>query len=192
MKIVAVSQRVDVINGRNEPGCTGSAFSYVIAAAGGLAVPVPNTLDDAYSFNTWFAAIQPSAIILSGGNNIGEFTKRDQTESRLLDYARDNELPVLGICRGMQMMAHWAGTSLNHVDGHVQTRHKLTGQITAEVNSFHDFSIANCPDNFKVLANSEDGEIEAISHLLPWEGWMWHPERRKISLLKIYNDSKSC
>lgn len=181
MKFVAVSQRVDVINGRNETrDALDQRLVMFIAAAGGLAVPVPNTLDDAYSFNTWFAVIQPSAIILSGGNNIGEFTKRDQTESRLLDYARDNELPVLGICRGMQMMAHWSGTSLNYVDGHVQTRHKLTGQITAEVNSFHDFSIANCPDNFKVLANSEDGEIEAISHLfLPWEGWMWHPEREE-------------
>ena len=90
----------------------------------------------------------------------------------------------------MQMMAHWAGTSLNHVDGHVQTRHKLTGQI-AEVNSFHDFSIANCPDNFKVLANSEDGEIEAISHLFyHGKDGCGIQKGRKISLLKIYNDSK--
>ena len=31
---------------------------------------------------------------------------------------------------------------------------------------------------FIPLAYSDDGEIEAIRHkTLPWEGWMWHPER---------------
>ena len=151
-----------------------------VSAAGGLVLPVPNTLQETNNFSAWFKAVQPAAILLSGGNNIGEVTARDQTESRLLDYASDNELPVLGICRGMQMMAHWAGTSLHSVDGHVQTRHQLSGQIITDVNSFHDFSLANCPNDFEVLANSEDGEIEAIRHLtLPWEGWMWHPEREE-------------
>ena len=58
MKIVAVSQRVDVINGRNETrDALDQRLVMFIAAAGGLAVPVPNTLDD--TINTWFAAIQP-------------------------------------------------------------------------------------------------------------------------------------
>ncbi|MBA4741019.1 MAG: gamma-glutamyl-gamma-aminobutyrate hydrolase family protein, partial [Burkholderiales bacterium] len=60
----------------------------------------------------------------------------------------------------------------------VRTRHQLQGQISAEVNSYHDYSLAACPKSFEVLARSQDGEIEAIRHLsLPWEGWMWHPER---------------
>ena len=181
MKVVAVSQRVDILKGRDETrDALDQRLVMFIAASGNLVVPIPNTLQETNNVRAWFTAIKPSAIVLSGGNSIGEVTTRDQTESRLLDYAHDNELPVLGICRGMQMMAHWAGTSLHSVEGHVQTRHQLTGQIITDVNSFHDFSLANCPYGFEVLANSEDGEIEAIRHLsLPWEGWMWHPEREE-------------
>ena len=43
---------------------------------------------------------------------------------------------------------------------------------------FHDYGISDCPNNFKVIARSNDNSIEAIKHCeLPWEGWMWHPER---------------
>jgi putative glutamine amidotransferase len=78
----------------------------------------------------------------------------------------------------MQMMAHWAGTGLHPVQGHVKTRHLLVGEITGEVNSYHGFTLAACPTDFEVLARSEDGAIEGIRHQsLPWEGWMWHPER---------------
>lgn len=76
------------------------------------------------------------------------------------------------------MMAHWAGVGLRPVEGHVQTRHPLSGEVTGKVNSYHVFSLIGCPRGFEVLARSVDGEIEAIRHLsLPWEGWMWHPER---------------
>jgi putative glutamine amidotransferase len=63
----------------------------------------------------------------------------------------------------------------------VRTRHRLSGEITGEANSYHGFSLASCPEGFEVLAQSEDGEIEAIRHQsLPWEGWMWHPEREAL------------
>lgn len=76
------------------------------------------------------------------------------------------------------MMGHWAGARLHPVQGHIGTRHCLSGKIAGEANSYHGFSLANCPEGFEVIAESEDGEIEAIRHLaLPWEGWMWHPER---------------
>jgi putative glutamine amidotransferase len=81
----------------------------------------------------------------------------------------------------MQMMAHWAGASLHRANGHLRTRHQLTGQISGDVNSYHRFSLSECPAGFDVLASSEDGEIEAIRHRsLPWEGWMWHPEREEL------------
>jgi gamma-glutamyl-gamma-aminobutyrate hydrolase PuuD len=116
--------------------------------------------------------------VLSGGNDIGEQLERDATERCLLAYAQDRTMPMLGICRGMQMMGMWAGTELKPVHGHVHTRHVLHGEISAEVNSFHNFSLANCPPGFIITAYSEDGEIEAMRHkTLPWEGWMWHPER---------------
>ena len=75
-------------------------------------------------------------------------------------------------------MGVWAGAQLKAVTGHVRSRHHIVGDIRGEVNSFHNFSLIDMPDDYAVLAKSEDGEIEAICHqLLPWEGWMWHPER---------------
>ena len=76
------------------------------------------------------------------------------------------------------MMAVWSGGQLKPVDRHVNTRHALIGKITGETNSFHKFGLADCPQDFEVLATTEDGNLEAIRHsILPWEGWMWHPER---------------
>lgn len=177
MKLVAVSQRMDVFPERNE---TRDALDQRLAAwvvsCGYMPVPMPNTLGGA--FRVWLAAVQPKAVVLSGGNDIGQCAERDDTELALLTHAREHQLPVLGICRGMQMMAHWAGTGLRAVNGHVRTRHQLNGKISGTVNSYHGYSLSACPDAFEVLARSEDGEIEAIRHrLLPWEGWMWHPER---------------
>ncbi|RIX44753.1 MAG: gamma-glutamyl-gamma-aminobutyrate hydrolase [Rhodocyclales bacterium GT-UBC] len=177
MKVVAVSQRVDEYLEYEEVRDTlDQRVALFLAAAGGLCAPVPNRLGA--GLNDWLTALKPAAIVLSGGNNLGQCAARDTTEHALLDYARLHRLPVLGICRGMQMMAHWAGTGLRPVQGHVRTRHHLSGKITGEANSYHGFSLTDCPSGFAVLARSEDGEIEAIRHeSLPWEGWMWHPER---------------
>jgi putative glutamine amidotransferase len=162
VKIVAVSQRVDHFLERNE---TRDALDQRLAALGG-------TIRD------WLTIVHPAAVVLSGGNDIGQCPKRDDIEDALLTYAQERHIPVLGVCRGMQMMAHWAGTGLYPVQGHLRTRHLLSGEITGEVNSYHGFSLAGCPTDFEVLARSEDDEIEAIRHQsLPWEGWMWHPER---------------
>lgn len=64
--------------------------------------------------------------------------------------------------------------------GHVKTYHVVSGDIARKVNSYHNQVLADCPNGFKVLARSSDGEIEAIRHQkLQWEGWMWHPEREQ-------------
>lgn len=177
MKVVAVSQRVDEhLEYKEVRDTLDQRLALFLAAAGGLCVPVPNRLGD--GLNDWLTALKPAAIVLSGGNNIGECAARDTTEHTLLNYAERHRLPVLGICRGMQMMAHWAGAGLHPVQGHVRARHHLSGKITGEANSYHGLSLTACPADFEVLARSEDGEIEAIRHeSLPWEGWMWHPER---------------
>lgn len=177
MKIVAVSQRVDHYPDRNETrDALDQRLSDLLTISDHIPVPVPNALGG--TIREWLAVVYPAAVVLSGGNDIGQFSERDDTELALLTYAQTRHLPVLGICRGMQMLAHWSGTGLHPVQGHVRTRHHLVGEITGEVNSFHGFALATCPVDFEVIARSNDGEIEAIRHQsLPWEGWMWHPER---------------
>jgi len=189
VKLVAVSQRVDHFPERNETrDALGQRLITFLRVAGFIPVPVPNGLykvlpDGRYDPETlaaWLATVKPQAFVLSGGNDIGQCRERDLTESWLLDHASQHQMPLLGICRGMQMMAHWAGTGLHPVLGHVRTRHRLTGEIAGEANSYHGFALTTCPVDFEVLARSEDGEIEAIGHRsLPWEGWMWHPEREE-------------
>ena len=177
MKLVAVSQRVDTFPERNETrDALDQRLAAFLAIGGHVPVPVPNALGRA--IREWLAVVHPAAVVLSGGNDIGQCAERDDTELALLAYAQERQLPVLGICRGMQMLAHWSGVGLQPVEGHVRTRHCLVGEIVGEVNSFHGFALATCPVDFEVLARSNDGEIEAIRHQsLPWEGWMWHPER---------------
>lgn len=189
---VAVSQRVDVWADRGERrDALDQRLCQWLMAAGCMPMPVPNTLsaplitphgEEQPGLQNWLFAIKPDAVLLSGGNDIGEAPERDNTERRLLAYAKELALPALGICRGMQMMAVWAGGSLAPVNGHVRTRHRLRaanpGEWPDEVNSFHNFALAECPDGFVVTARAEDGTIEAMRHTtLPWEGWMWHPER---------------
>jgi putative glutamine amidotransferase len=117
-------------------------------------------------------------LILTGGPDIGEDRLRDETEAELLNWAERSKHPVLGICRGMQLMAARAGMPCRQVEGHVATRHDVSGEISREVNSYHSQVISDCPDGFVVIARAGDGSIEAVRHVsLPWCGWMWHPER---------------
>lgn len=193
--IVAVSQRVDIVAGRDEQrDALDQRLIAFLLQSDAVPIPVPNGLFMETStgqanhqiFDAWLGQVKPHAVVLSGGNDIGECRDRDLTEAALLDYAQKYGLPVLGICRGMQMMGVWAGGHLAKVDGHVRSHHRLqifdqTAAWPLEVNSYHNWSLTECPEGFVVEARSEDGAIEAIRHAhLPWEGWMWHPEREPV------------
>lgn len=188
MKIVAVSMRIDYIDPREEiRDAIDQKLINFISLAGFIPVLVPNILfynnnsnKNNSSLDNWLKKTKVEAIILSGGNNIGDYPQRDKTELNLINYAKEEEIPLLGICRGMQMLAYWSGIELSPVKGHVGKRLKLFGEIKHEVNCFHEFIIKSCPANFFVIAKCKKGTIQAIKHkYLNWEGWMWHPEREQ-------------
>ena len=119
MKIVAVSQRIDDYTERNERrDALDQKLSSFLMECGFFSLPVPNALsnngegksEDAFSeLGSWLQVFKPNAILLSGGNDVGSCIDRDCTEKGLIDFASKRNLPVLGICRGMQMMATLAG-----------------------------------------------------------------------------------
>jgi putative glutamine amidotransferase len=201
MKTVALSQRVDHYPDRNETrDSLDHRLILFILDAGYMPVLIPNRLSkflpngeyEHGALRNWLVSVNPDGFVLSGGNDIGEHMDRDITETYLLSHAYNTQLPLLGICRGMQMIAHWVGAEFHTVQGHRRTRHKISGEISGEVNSYHNFSLSACPAEFEILARSEDGEIEAIRHkILPWEGWMWHPERESKFHIQDLNRFKS-
>ena len=179
--------RVDHITSRSETrDVIDENLINFVSCIGFIPVLVPNTLLSINKSSTldisllecWLKNIKAEAIILSGGNYIGQYPQRDQTELKLIDYALKKKIPLLGICRGMQMLAYWSGTNLSPIKGHVGKRLKLVGEINHEVNCFHEFVVSSCPDDFSIIAKCTEDSIQAIKHkYLDWEGWMWHPER---------------
>lgn len=194
-KIIGITQRVDKIESYNEyRDALDQRLINWIVSLGFIAVPIPNSLVDLTSptnlqsnIDDWLNEVGIDGIILSGGNDIGKFENRDLTEKNLLFWAEKYKKPVLGICRGMQMLGLYAGEELIEVDGHINTRHKLEikkeykNLLPNSVNSYHNFALKKCPNEYEMLAESNDGCIKAIKHKrLLWEGWMWHPEREVL------------
>ncbi len=140
-------------------------------------MPVPNLgVDIAGYVRDWGL----NGFILTGGNNISEYPVRDVTELALIEYALDNHLPILGICRGFQIMAHYFGCPIEPRPGHAGTRHDVViNGNTHVVNSWHD----NCAPGemnppLVAFAKDMEGRIEGFRHSRkPLMAVMWHPER---------------
>lgn len=163
---------------------------FLSAALPGIAwLPIPNI---GQNVGPWLEQWQIEGLILTGGETPGASPRRDETEFSMLDYALARHLPVLGICRGMQMMQVRANGQLIEIEGkdHIATRHSVIiydhfpggKQIgdKMEVNSFHrmGFHRSTLMPQFHSLAEAEDGCIEAMRHNNEaWLGLMWHPER---------------
>ena len=180
MKTVLLSQRVEVIESYGERrDCLDQRWSGFLEACGYMPMPVMNCLED---MNGFVQAISPAGIILTGGNDLaaygGNAPERDAAERRLVEIGLERDIPIIGVCRGMQFIADHFGAALQKASGHVARRHMLSGEIAREVNSYHGFAVAGPPEGFDVLARAEDGVIEAIAcQEKKVLAVMWHPER---------------
>lgn len=127
---------------------------------------------------------------------VDPFPERDEYELELAKLAYRRNVPVLGICRGAQIISSALGGSLYFdILGHTQKRsrdqpshsihvsdgsllHRLVGQFTLEVNSFHHQAVEKVPEQLNVCATSDDGITEALE--APdrrfFVGVQWHPE----------------
>ena len=148
-----------------------------------LSIPIPNFKTSIKkSIDFIFKKLPPSAIILSGGNDIGEYKNRDILEYYMIDLAIANNIPLIGICRGMQIINSYFGGSSVKLDNHVNVNHNIFDSLDNKVmvNSYHNYTLNRCPISYNVIAYDDTNKIEAIKHkFLPWEGWMWHPEREQ-------------
>lgn len=165
-------------------------FSTLFDELGFLPLPLLTYTD----FSTYLRKFPVDGVVLSGGNDLASVrpskisTDRDQFERGVLELAISSNIPVLGICRGMQLIAEYFGSTLKPVDNHVATQHIISPEKDTEynellaamgqTNSYHDYGIDRVGDEIMVLARSDDGEIEAVSHRKHRVlGHMWHPER---------------
>lgn len=150
-----------------------------LSACGLIGVPLPN--DPGIALRT-VGRVEPEGIILSGGEDLADYggpsPQRDRTERLLLAWAIRQRIPVLGVCRGMQLILHAFGVRLVPVEGHVATRHRVTFDgRRREVNSYHRWAARSVSAPLLVSAACAD-VVKAVRHRsLDVLGVMWHPER---------------
>ena len=187
-------------------------YAIQVREAGGLPVELP-TID---SPNDYVERLD--AIVLTGGGDIAPerwngpvdssfmvSRERDAFEFALLKAAVDSGIPVLGICRGLQLInVFFGGTLVPHLDASEGDRHSKSAANRAEerhsvecipetilfdlygptvmVNSFHHQAVDRLGDGLRATACSPDGTVEGIEgmsgRLL---GVQWHPEMLKGS-----------
>ena len=179
-KIIIYTQRVAIIPGYNERrDCADQKISDFLWRCGFLPIPINNHPEQ---IERYVEALAPSGIVLTGGNDLvpygGDAPERDETEHLLVELALRKNIPLLGFCRGMQLISHHFGGKLVPVTGHVACKHSLSGKFDRTVNSYHNFGILDVPEGFEPLARTEDGVVEAMRHKTQrLMAVMWHPER---------------
>jgi len=183
-----------------------SGYAHSVLNAGGLPIHLP------IDANPTEFVPHLDGLILTGGADIeperygavpdgnGEYEpSRDEYEINLLGAALAQDLPVLGICRGIQLLnVYGGGTLQQHVPSHARydvephvTVHRVLvepgtllsevyGQDWLEVNSLHHQAIDKVGPTTIVSGRADDGTIEAIEiegHQAI--GVQWHPEMHK-------------
>ncbi len=183
MKFVGLTLRVDKYDQINEcRDAIDQRWYKFLHICGITPILIPN--NEIQALNT-LSAINISGVIFSGGNDLGyindELLVRDEVETAILSYSIKNNLPVIGVCRGMQFIQKYFGTKVDKVDNHTKTSHSISfGGEDRVVNSYHNYGTIGETRDFRVVARSQDNIIESIEHNnLPIKAIMWHPEREE-------------
>lgn len=167
--------------------CLDRGMTRFLEACGFACLPMPTLVSDPAQ---WLRAAGIRGVLISGGNDLAALAdgdispERDVLEHALLEIAEKQALPVFGICRGLQIMAHHYGAHVVPVNGHAGRPHLVRGSLfeATVVNSYHNYGVFShdMPARLRVLARSEDGFVEAfcVSGLAQM-AVMWHPEREK-------------
>jgi len=191
-----------------------SSYIQAVECSGAVPVLLPCT-QDSFDFSCYYSLCD--GFLFCGGGDIspclfGEdlMTDKGQTDMKtdlfhlkLMKYALSTSLPVLGICRGMQVMNIALGGSIyqdislkegisqNHMQlstDRSDTCHRVSFTANSmlhnicgsfqETNSFHHQCIKTVGKELKISAVAADGIIEALenpSHRF-LIGVQWHPE----------------
>jgi putative glutamine amidotransferase len=174
-----------------------------LASAGGMAMYLPSRADPQAAMD------RVDGLVLTGGTDVDPARygatacattppldpERDEFELALLDAAMERELPVLAICRGLQLVNVSRGGTLHaHLADHHPASgrhdvsvepgsllHDLYGPV-AGVNSLHHQGIDRLGADLVVTARAPDGVVEGIE--LPGVrllGVQWHPEQLDVA-----------
>lgn len=195
-------------------------YSDAIIRSGGIPVVIPISEDETYIKDI---AEKIDGLLLSGGGDIDPLLsgqradamtgrvsyQRDNQELLLLDYIYKNtKKPILGICRGLQLInVYFKGdlildlpsagylthsisnneryNPIHHIEIYEDTLLKeIIGNKKTYVNTIHHQAIRELGEGLKVSAISEDNVIEAIEWKYSKErfilGTQWHPEMTSI------------
>ena len=170
--------------------------------------PLPNRLR---KVDAWLDDIEADCLILSNGNDWGTVKFRDDTEFNAIGWAVEKKIPVLGVCRGFQVINKYfggkismsisAGTDVQHVAAkhavHITSKlfSVVSGETDINVNSYHNHGVylQDLSENLRAFSMAEDDIVEGIYHPeLSVLAVQWHPERHgcndefNLALLKRF------
>jgi GMP synthase (glutamine-hydrolysing) len=125
-------------------------------------------------------AIEAQGLILGGGPTLDR-------AGRSADYLREMDIPILGICLGLQVMGTTFGGRVApgtiggyaEVDVEVVEEDDILKGLPPKFKTWasHADQVVKLPPEFEVLARSNVCEIEAMKHKTrPLYGVQWHPE----------------
>lgn len=181
MKKIFITQRVQVVEEYKERrDCLDQKWIELLNICGYLPILIPNNKKNILLM---LEELKPDGIVLTGGNDLirygGSAPERDEVEKLLIKYGEENNIPILGVCRGMQMILDYYGVNLEKVDGHVAITHLISNHKSKKtVNSFHNYGAKEVNDKFEIIYKSADEVVEQIKHKhKEIYAIMWHPER---------------